>query len=481
MAFLKKHFVWILLVLVLVAEGGVTFVLLGRRSRVKQQFEDLDGKKKRLAELEIWEREAPRLRKGFQRVRTSLTSQRDTCALFFWRRDQVLETLFDDPKLAQFRTRITPWGKRAAGFDQFRYTYQNVYNERADALVEKAEAMAIGRGGLGLASNTAFTQPHITIGDIYGAQKEYWLIEAIVNAAVAAEVSELDPIRITRGANVPRGRGRGGTPDEEGGKQGKLHKPITVEVVARCPYPRLARFVHKLHTSELPFRVRALLDVARSGSKRKQPAGERVRYRSGPRGMGEGVPPEAILEGIERPTAPAARRMPMDGMPPEMMEGVPPLRPGMEPVGVEPRPATRRGQPAPPAEQFVEAQLACEVSDFTLDIAKAKVTGSKVNTKDGFTQWLTAQVNARRRTSLLPLWRALLTGLATAEQVDEQGDALQITFRPGGADGHFDEGQAPYDVGLDLRDGTKIQLELRLVTFEPTESEQGVAKATIGR
>jgi hypothetical protein len=60
MAFLKKHAVWIILALVLAAEGGFTFVLLGKRSKAKSGLEELVGLRKRLAELKAKGLEARR-------------------------------------------------------------------------------------------------------------------------------------------------------------------------------------------------------------------------------------------------------------------------------------------------------------------------------------------------------------------------------------------------------------------------------------
>ena len=476
MSVLKRHFVWIILAIVLAAEGGVTFVLLGRKSEAKQKVEDLKRKKTRLAELEVWKREAPRLRKEFKRVRADLTTQRDNCALFFWRRDRALESLFDHADLAKFH--FNPWAQRAAGFDRFRFTYQNTYNEEADKLVDAAGKLYIDRAGLGLASNTAFTQPHITVGDIYRAQKEFWLVKTIVDTALKAEISELDPIQISRkGKVVRRGRGMAATEGED--KKGKLRKFITVDVVVRCPYPRLAKFVHELHRSALPFQVQSLVEAKRGQSRKHLPTSARARRLSQPPmpGMGEGpgMTPEMAMEGMPPPVAEGGRRVPTEMYPPPGME---PLPPGMR------QPAARPGMPATPGvpaesaaplEELVDAQLVCEVADFTLGIARAKFTGPKVNKKDALKAWLNAQLSSRRGANMRPLWRPVLDALEAAQEVKEEGNSLEITFRP---KEHFDQGEAPYDVSLELRDGSRVEIELRLITFEPAEGEQGVAKAT---
>jgi len=152
------------------------------------------------------------------------------------------------------------------------------------------------------------------------------------------------------------------------------------------------------------------------------------------------------------------------------------MRPGEIPVAPVPgAPVTPGSTAAAPEERLVEGHLLIQVTDFNLDIAKASFTGDRVNSKDKLAAWLDAWVKAKQSNNRV-LWQTLRTGLDTAEQVNESGETLDVTFRP---DEHF-EG-ATYPVTLEMRDGTKIALEFRLLIFRPAESEEGVAKATPGR
>ncbi|MFW6108357.1 MAG: hypothetical protein ACOC8D_00945 [bacterium] len=477
MMFVKKYFVWIVLALILVAEGAGTFVLLGRKGEAADQVDELKRKQKELADLRVWDKHADDLRRRFKTVRAKLTRQRDDCVLRFWRLDRRLEVMFDDQRLQDFTVR--PWMlPRGPGFDRFAYRYQTVYNERADALVEEAEKLYIDRRGLGLASNTAFTQSHITIGDIYGAQKEFWLIDAIVKAAVEAEVSELDPIEIARGGKKPsrRGRGRRGT-EAEAEQKPKLHRAITVDVVARAPYPRIASFIYQLHVAELPFRMSELLDTKRSLSQGHLSTVARSRGRGRGRPVApEGYEPEGGMG--PAPTAPEAPPMGPE-MPREAMAGAGerPMEAGEAPPDTRPEPRTPPGEeePAEP-EKLVEAHLTCDVIDFTLDIAEARVTVPRVKDKADLQQWLQARLDARSSGYYQPLWRALLKGLETAEDVTPEGETLRFKPRP---EEHF----APtenYDVHLERGNAT-FDLQFRQLVFQPQESEQGVEPATPSR
>jgi hypothetical protein len=476
MAFLKKYLVWIILALILAAEGGVTFMLLGRKGEAAQQEADLQGKEKQLASLKPWEPAAPKLRADYTRIAANLTGQLNNSVIYFWHRDQGLEALFPDKDLADFRSRITPWTARTriGGLD--RSTFQNVYNTHADELVERAEAIYIDRHGLGLASNTALSQSHVTAGDIFKAQKEFWIVKTVVDTALEAEVTQLAPLKV--GQDLSRRRGRPPIPGTEGeAKPGKLVKPIELDLVVRCPYPRLGVFIQKLQQADILCRVKTLMLVERGRLAKNltgaaSTRGRDVRPMEGMppemEGMPPGMSPEAAMEGMvpRRPVAPRAPAMPEGmGIPPEMM---PPGagRPGAVPgVGVTP------GETALPEVEVVEANLLCQVSDFTLDIYKATFTGSAVNTKDKVKRWLQT-AHATSRGYQKAVWGAILDRLPVAADVQESGDTVTATLRP---DQHFDPAQS-FPVTLEARD-TKVELEFRLVTFEPEYSEEGVAKA----
>jgi hypothetical protein len=340
-----------------------------------------------------------------------------------------------------------------------------VYNREADKLAETAtKELNIDRAGLGLAGRTAFTQPYITVGDIYGSQREFWIRKAIVDTAVKTEITELAPVVIARSPQ----RRPGGRGDTGGEAKGALRKPIMVTIVVRCPYPKLGGFVAELLRSPLSFRVDSIEEILYSGLK-------------GAEGMGRPAVPG-------RPMSPRGAPYPGRGMTPEMMmEGPPPEAMPPRPATRDMEPAAPEGEPvgvpvgptAAPGEEVVQAQLRCEVSDYRVGIARAKLTGAKLAKKASAKQWLKATIDATRTPARRELLRALLDALDTAAKVTEADNALEIATRP---EEHFDQDPTQrYTQTLTYGKVGSIEVEFRLVTFEPVESQEGVAAARAER
>jgi len=500
MSFLKKQFVWIVLAIILLAEGGVTFMLLGKKGDAKAKLEDLAGKRKRRDELAAMDLKNPERRERAIDRKERLIDQCGTCALFFWYRDQKIESLFDPTThqgLAKFD--IKPWDERSRALPSFRLAFGNAYNREAEKLSAKAHRLNIDRAGLGLASDTAFPQPHVTVGDIYSSLKEFWIRKEIVDLAVAADVTELDPIIVTRAdpraaMATRRSRRSRSSARKATKKESKLFKPIMVNVVVRCKYSKLAVFVSKLLASPLSFRIKSMEEAVRSkptGSTGKRSSRRSVR-RPGVPPMGEGMmegPPVGVRSPTIRPDM-----MMEEGMPP------PPRTPAagmaMEgEMGVAGRRTTRAagaGEQLSAAEQLVEAHITCEVSDFALDLARAKFTGKKLGKKAAVKAWLQARIAAakarkRRRRGLARavsnalaaaetlVWRKTLVAL-DSDTVKEAGRSVEISYRP---KEHFGKGPG-YTHLVKSREGD-VEVEFKILTFEPRESDQGIAQAVSAR
>lgn len=489
MSFLKKHFVWIALAVILLAEGGATFVLLGKKAEAKRMLEDLAGKKKRREELKAMRLDDSKRIEKAEARKADLIDQCARSALFFWYRDQKIEASFDPkkhPDLAKLS--IRPWDERTRSLPRLRLAFGNAYNREAEELSETAERLRIDRRGIGLASDTAFPQPHVTVGDICMALKEFWIRKEVVDLAVKAGVAELDPITLDRvSVAAATGRRRATRSRSAETKPGsKLLKPVAVSLVVRCQYAKLGVFVAELLRSPLSFRIKSIVETVRA-----RPAG--AAGLGGRRGSARrpGAPPmmEPMMEGPPRGVrAPA--------MPPDMMgeEGmVPPGRPGRAMRG-EVGPGRRGTRAAPAAvldsadQQLVEAQIVCEVSDFGLDLARARFSGAKLGKKAAVRTWLERRIRATTsrkptRRGLPPgvagalsdaerlLWRKALDALGT-DAAKEAGKSVEITFRP---KDHFGKSDG-YTYATGPRDAN-VEVELKLVSFEPRESDQGVAKA----
>lgn len=464
MAFIKKHFVWLLLGLILVGEGALTFMLVGRHKAAEQKFEELSSDQNRHRSLlkytDIKDAEA-----ALKKNREYLDDQLKYCVLFFWNRDRAIEAMFDAKELEPYN--LHAWDKAPPNLDSFKDKYQIAYNRAADAVSKLAEEkLKIDRGGLGFASTTAFTQPHVMIGDIFGAQKEFWIRKALVDVALKAEISELDPIQVNRRPGLVRGRRRSGPSEED--KKAVLQKAIEVDIVVRCPYPKLGAFIAELYRSPLSFRVKQLDEIIRGQSKTSGGGGRRVRGFRRPTLRG-GRTAEAMMEG-DGAEMPAPRPAPRPD--PEEMMAPPPTRGGLPPGMAVPTEPT--DESAPPEEAVVEAHILCEVNDFTFGITKARFANG-LGSKDKVRAWLQSKLSSRRSAKSLyaPLWEASLKALDGAE-VKEEGESVEIVFRP--EDQFSPEQTYPMSFG-DERTGT-ADYELRMVTYNPVESDEGIVPAT---
>jgi hypothetical protein len=280
--------------------------------------------------------------------------------------------------------------------------------------------------------------------------------------AVKAEISELDTIRIVRRPRLTSGRRMPQAMAQA--QEGKLVKPIEVDIVLRSPYPKVGDFVAELYRSPLSFGIETLDAVERGRSRLMGGSGRSVRRidrRATPRGMEVGdIPPDA-LEGMDPRDLAAMRRPPAGGA----------VR---VPGPVAPVPSVAEEAEAP-EEQLIQAHIVCQVSDFTLDLAQAKFEGPKVSTQADLKQWLEARRAADRSDVGNALWRRALRALATAKEVREEGEGVTVVVRDAE---HFDQSKPAYTVQRTHRDGMKAEYEFRLVVFEPEENPEGVEKAS---
>ncbi len=396
MGFVKKHIVWLLLGIVLLAEGGLTFMLLGKQVKAKaargnfeSQQQTLDGYKRRPPGQ-------PKVLKALAERKEAVRDELTDCLLFLWHRGERLERLFPDPELA--KANVRPWSKASdlpMDMGRFKRLYQDVYDREVKKLAPKLDKLLIGREAAGFAPTNFFTLSDITIGDIFAAQKKFWILKEIVEAAARAEMANLAQIQTFRDEPALPAAARRASGDDV--KKGKLFSPITLRLVVRCKYPKLSGFLEGLHRSSLGIRIQSVANIQRSAGL-KEPASEfeAVAPRRAaqpyvpspsfgpPPGAEGGMTPEMLAEGAPVvPRAPRVRRAPR--MP------VAPL-PRARAVPAAPR-AAEAGKVI---EQLIEAHLMYELPDFNVDIQEVSFNRKDFPTNKDVKRWVEGQLAAAK-------------------------------------------------------------------------------------
>ena len=437
MAFLKKHLIWVVLALVLAGEGVFTVMLVGRKSQIATRLDDLEKKRE---EAQRFERTRPGedyVIKAYQRRQGTVRDELTDALLFLWHRGQSLERLFPDPDLGKFKPR--PWDI-VGGLDRFRLQYQNSYNREVGKLLPKIKDLLVTRESVGLADANYFTQPEITVGDIFAAQKRFWIIRKVVEIADDTGVANLPQLNVLRAGDVGVRRrlqavraARG----ETSAKAAQLFSPITLDIAVRCKALKLDKFLEALHASPLLCaRIKSVIKIERSTD--------------------IGAPVRSAPTRVHRPVPGAPERRPSrlpGAMTPEMMmEGAAPpddrgaavgdftpVRPGPAappplPPPVEPRDTSPAAPPTAPGRHarrglLVEAQFLCEVPDFNVELYQVAFSKSpfkgKTPVESQIARWLQARVRDADA--------MLRDAKATKEEPNWVSDA-KAAFRQGGGE-----------------------------------------------
>ncbi|MFW6107233.1 MAG: hypothetical protein ACOC8A_00935 [bacterium] len=286
MSILKKHFVWILLGIILLAEGAGAFMLFRKKSQVKTKRNDLQTKRQRLAQLQSQTQ-------NYQNVIQALEQRNDTAdresgraLLFLWHRSSgYLDRLFGEQDfkdqeyaadvesvLASYRP--VPWKKFSAqDMGDLKDFYQRVYDAsfaRPDpsgfVLGEALQELRTTRLDAGFAGPDAFSgTAQLLLGDIFAEQKEYWIRKEIVRLAAQAGMYHLDSIQVDRtGAILQKGRpAQERIPAHGAQPEGELFEPIGVRFTLQGQYNAYCQFAERLVASPLGFRIRSTEKIVR--------------------------------------------------------------------------------------------------------------------------------------------------------------------------------------------------------------------------
>lgn len=398
MGFVKKHIVWLVLGIVLLAEGGLTFILLAKQVKAKAARGNFERQQQTLDDYKRKPPGQPKVLKALAERKEAVRDELTDCLLFLWHRGQALERLFPDPELA--KANVRPWSEaRDLPMDmgRFKRLYQDVYDREVKKLASKLDKLLIGREAAGFAPTNFFTLSDITIGDIFAAQKKFWILKEIVEAAARAEMANLAQIQTLREepalpAAARRARGVEDT-------KGKFFSPITLRLVVRCKYPKLSGFLEGLHRSPLGIRIRSVANIQRSAGLKEPVADfEAVAPRAPrrpfvpaapfgpPPGAEGGMTPEMLAEGAPAvPRPPRARRAPRVPMAPMPVPRAPAV-----PV------APRTAEAGKVVEQLIEVHLLCELPGFNVDIQEVSFNRKDFPTNKNVKKWVEGQLAAAK-------------------------------------------------------------------------------------
>ena len=383
MAFVRKHFVWLILGAVLLGEGVFAVMLFRRKVYAGEQITQLTTKRNDRNQLIQKNPAEPTVMKALARRGKATERERGDSLLCMWHAARRLERLFGKHD----KVSIRPWSPLSRGeMGAFKSSYQFSYNAAVDAISEDLAALNATREAIGLAAQRDFVEKaEITIGDIFTAQQDFRITRDVVLAAHATGMYGLGKLAFEReGKDERRPRGPG-APKEKGRYFGR----ISAEFPVYCQYRELAGFLEELQSPRLDrFRKGSEppLDITiRSVKSIQRHRSERAAGGRGASTGGRRVAPVDEYGPLVPRTRPRHRERPVGPR-----EAGPALRPGERP-GVPPlRPGERPGMPAATAEPapepmagLVEAVLVCEVLDYNVgiyQIAFKEAAGFKTKT-----------------------------------------------------------------------------------------------------
>jgi len=490
MAFLKKHFLWILLGLVLLGEGVFTFFLLGKRGDAAKKLTQLAEQRRVYAGLRRKDPGRAEVIAALNANKAAVQLELGDCLLFFWYRDRLLERLFEDKGLD-----VKPWGTPPQ-MDVFRARVHSSYTRAATELAGRAlEKLNIERKGLGLVEPDNILQPYVTVGDIFAVRKEFWLIKEVVDIGIETKMAELVNLKLARGEEalgrihplkIRRGKAQ----------KAELFEPVKVDVTVRCEYPRFGDFLEALHRSPIGFRLKSVKEIRQSEQLVVRAGAERRAAAGGAEAEGAAEKAEeAAGAGFE--SAPLLVKATLECEVPDfnidvhqvtfdkrhfrtrakveewVNKGVADLRAERKRL-LDPKRKKRRPLWIRKAERYVQKQKE----------AAQEGKAVKIRFKDGWTgreydftgllkgalQWLKDRHDFEllRVEARLELWERVAKALAAQKREGKKG--LVITLRP---KDHFDLGQMYPDL---MEEKGNIRVQFGLVKYKPQESEQGIGR-----
>ncbi len=523
MGLLRKYFAWAIMGLVLVIELVAAFFVFGQQGAAKDARTRLETRRTRRAELRRLTQGPPSVEERieiYNKRKNLVRGELGDCVLFLYDMGQTIEGLFDAKELEPYDA--YPW-VTPRNFDVFRVEYQSVYNREADKLDPLMLKLETDRGLLGLADHAGLAQAHVTIGDIFVEQKEFWVKKKLIEVLARFDV-RLDQMAM--------GGGAAQTPHMPPGKAAaaatSLAAPIPLRLTVSCDYMKLDGLLEELLRSPLCIRIESIANIVRNklpGVSAEHPLAALAGEKGGaPKAPAPGGAPEAPPhekkddEGIAR-VAPPRKYVAVT-----LVTEVPDIGLGLQEVlfpkatfadkatmvpwidgqvrDLERRlkrldaarpegGGTKAGETRKPEQQAPWIARALQALEKA-EPGKPVVVGDEMEagTKREYTfdgleaakEWLSNRPDYERAKleARLALWKQVRRVAARAADapagkvgVTATTDGFVVTLRP---PEQFDAGQfffVPCDSG--------VQAKLGLVTFRPVQSREGVKRAPITR
>jgi len=291
MGFVRKHFAWLIMGVVLLGEIAALWFVTGKQSAAETARENLEKLREQRDKLE---REIVDIDKRIDvhKDRKRLVRRElGDCALFLWHTGQAIEGLFESPELAPYRA--CPW-ETPPNFEVFKIRFDTEYHAQAKALTPLMDKVGTDPAMLAFADVGALAAVNVLIGDVFAMQKEFWVKKELVQILAAAE-AELLSITYGSGAAGPARHLPAAVRAAMAAGPGKLAEEIPIQFSISCNYLKLHGVLDALLGSRLCLRIESVAKVSRSKVVEKPAAAP-----APPKGAPAGKAPEAPAPQPER-------------------------------------------------------------------------------------------------------------------------------------------------------------------------------------
>ncbi len=263
MGFVRKHFAWVIMGAVLLAEVLALWFVMGKQSEAEAARENLEKLREQRDDLKRKVVGPPHVdeRIALHNQRKGLTRRElGDCALFLWHMGQAIEGLFESPELAPYHA--CPW-ETPPNFGVFKIGLDSAYQREVKALAAQMEKVGADPAMLGFADVGALAQFNVLIGDVFAMQKEFWIKKELVQILAGAD-AELLSVTYGSGAAAPARHVPAALKAAMAAGPGKLTGEIPVQLSLSCNYLKLHGLLEALLSSRLCLHIESVAKVSRS-------------------------------------------------------------------------------------------------------------------------------------------------------------------------------------------------------------------------
>ena len=286
MGFVRKYFAWVVIGVALLAEGAAMLFVRGKQGQARDTREKLEHLRQQRDQVQrqVFGIEG---RIAIHKKRKDIVRREmGDCALFLWQRGEATEGLFQAKELAGYDA--YPW-QQPRNFDVFKVEYQGVYNDEVKKLEPLMRKVGADPSTLAFADPGGPAQSHVTIGDIFALQKEFWVKKELVEILAAAD-AELQGIVYGAGAAAPSRRL---PPGKMATGPGDLADKVAILMTFACDYQRVNDVVEALLRSRLCLSIQSITNVMRAKLTERQAGGPGAPKEGAPKAPAPKAPPGA--------------------------------------------------------------------------------------------------------------------------------------------------------------------------------------------